>query len=300
MSKPETLKADDSGTRPIYTGMDWRAHGSSKATQWVARSEVTPSSYIVQKTDDDRWVARQGFRDSAGRPHIEIGIFASMVIAMTAAERHDFGFWSSVAERSGQTCIFMGSPDHVSDFIENLAEYEREDILDTIAGGYKLPDGTNFMQSASFFQAIKAGLKQEKNGNYTATLTIDQADLPMWLVQSKPGTQMAVGIAGIAEDDPEEWARRAKDAFKRSFALPQDNAFHAWIMTRYDRWGLVASAMQQTSEEVEAAVSETLRRLIGCPSRRDLGTNRDAIMRLERIDREFYLDMSRGYAVNGG
>lgn len=300
MTRPESLKADDSGTRPIYTGMEWRPHGSGKAQQWVARSAATPSSYIVQKTDDERWVARQGFRDSPGRPHIEIGMFPNMVIAMTAAERHDFGFWSSVSERSGQTCIFMGSPEHVSDFIENLAEHEREDILDMIAGGYQLPDGSSFMQSASFFQALKTGLKQEKNGSYTATLSIDQADLPMWLIQTKPGTRMVVGVAAIAEDDAEEWSKRAKDALKRSFALPLDNTFHGWFMARYDRWSLISSAMQQTSEEVEKAVEETLRRLIGCPSRRDLAFNRDAIMRLERIDREYYLDMARGYTSNGG
>ena len=75
----------------------------------------------------------------------------------------------------------------------------------------------------------------------------------------------------------------------------QDNAFHAWLSQKYDRWGLIASAMLQTSEEVEIAVSETLRRMIGCTSRRDLATNRDAVLRLEKIDREFYLDLSRGF-----
>ena len=69
------------------------------------------------------------------------------------------------------------------------------------------------------------------------------------------------------------------------------------MQKRYDRWALIRTAMSQTTTEVEAAVAETLRRVIGCPSRRELLTNRDAIMRLEKIDREFYLDLSRGFGA---
>ena len=153
------------------------------------------------------------------------------------------------------------------------------------------------METASFFQATKTGLKQERNGTFTATMAIDACDLPIWLLQCQPGTRMAIGVADLGAADEDEWAKRASDALKRSFVLPQDNTFHGWMAQRYDRWQLIATAMQKTSEEVEIAVSDTLRRLIGCPSRRDLATNRDAIMRLERIDREFYLDMSRGFTI---
>ncbi|MFZ3584616.1 hypothetical protein ACOI1H_21005 [Loktanella sp. DJP18] len=297
MTHPATIKADDAGNRPIYAGMPWSAFGSGVKKQWVAKSECTPISYIVQEIEDGRWTARHGFREAPGRPHVDIGAFASMVIAMTACERHDYRFWASVSERAGLSCIFMGSPDHVSDFISNLAEHDKDDLLDMISGGYELPSGANFMESASFFQAVKTGLKQERNGSFTATIAIDAADLPIWLFQSQPGTKMAIGVADLGNDDADEWAKRASDALKRSFVLPQDNAFHGWIAQRYDRWGIIASAMQQTSEEVEVAVSETLRRLIGCPSRRDFATNRDAILRLERIDREFYLDLSRGFTI---
>jgi len=297
MNQAVQIKPDATANRPVYTGMSWAAVGASNAQKWATKSDATPVSYVVQQVEEGRWSARQGFRDSAGRPHVEIGIFASMVIAMTACERHDFRFWSSVGERSGLDCVFMGSPDHVSDFIDNLSEHERGDLLDMIAGGYELPDGGNFMNTASFFQATKTGLKQERNGNFSAVLNIDAVDLPMWLMQTPPGSRMAIGVADLGSDAEDEWVKRAADALKRSFLLPQDNAFHAWMAQRYDRWGLIATAMQKTSEEVEAAVSETLRRIIGCPSRRDLSGNRDAILRLERIDREFYLDMSRGFAL---
>lgn len=299
MNQATAIKPDAAGNRPVYTGLDWAAVGAAKAQQWTARSEATPVSYVVQEIEGGRWSARQGFRDTAGRPHIEFGVYPSMVIAMTACERHDFRFWSSVSERAGLECVFMGSPDHVSDFIEGLPEHEKDDLLDMISGGYELPDGSNFMNTASFFQATKTGLKQERNGSYSAVLNIDAADLPMWLMQVAPGTRMAIGIADLGSEPEEEWSKRATEALKRSFVLSQDNNFHGWMAQRYDRWQLIAAAMQKTSEEVEAAVSETLRRIIGCPSRRDLATNRDAILRLERIDREFYLDMSRGFAISG-
>jgi hypothetical protein len=54
--------------------------------------------------------------------------------------------------------------------------------------------------------------------------------------------------------------------------------------------------MSKTTDDVEESVAETLRRIIGCPTRRELATNRDAISRIEKIDREFYLDMSRGFS----
>lgn len=281
--------------RPVYTGLRWKGFERDSKRQWIARSETTPITYQAAPTSDGRWAARHGFRDAPGRPFVEIGLFAEQAIAMTACERHDFRFWSTSAERAGITCVFMGSPDHVSPFVEALASHEKDDILDMISGGYALPDGRNFTQSASFFTAVKTGLKQERNGQFTATLSIDAQDLPLWLLQVTPGARMAVGVVDLAVQDSEEWTERAAHALRRSFALAQDNTFHGWMAQKYDRWGLVGSAMQQTSAEVEEAVSETLRRLIGCPSRRELASNRDAILRLEKIDREFYLDMSRGF-----
>jgi hypothetical protein len=291
MNQITAVKADANADRPIYTGLDWVL----SKTQWYAPSETTPMTYLVKEVEDGRWAARQGFRDAPGRPNIELGVYADRNIAMTACERHDYRFWASSAERAGLTCVFMGSPDHVSDFVNNLATHDREDLLDMIAGGFFMPDGNSFANTASFFEATKAGLKQERSGAYTATLTIAAQDLPIWLMQVAPGANLVIGAAKVDSGTEDEWLERASNALKRSFALVQDNAFHAWFGQKYDNWGLIQSAMQKTSEEVEDAVSETLRRVIGCPSRRELATSRDAVARLEKIDREFYLDMSRGF-----
>lgn len=290
MTDPET------GTvpRPVYVGLDWQ-QTRGKTTLWRAESETTPITYVTEEIDDGQWAARQGFPDLPGRPNIEIGRFGSMDIAMTACERHDYRFWSAEALRSGLVPVFMGSPDHVSSFVTALPESDREDLLDMISGGYELPDGRNFTHTASFFEARKTGLKQERNGEFTATFSIAPADLPIWLLQTAPGTKVIAGMVESGSESADEWRERSAHALRRSFALVQDNAFHAWLSQKYDRWGLIASAMLQTSEEVEIAVSETLRRMIGCPSRRDLATNRDAVLRLEKIDREFYLDLSRGF-----
>lgn len=293
MTAQTAQRPDADAERPVYLGLDW-SQSRSNASLWKASSESSPIVYVAEEIDDGLWAARQGFPGSAGRPNIEIGRFASMVVAMTACERHDYMFWASSSERAGLTTVFMGSPDHVSDFVGALPEHELNDLLDIIAGGYALPDGRNFSETASFFGAKKAGLKQERSGDYTATITIPAMDVPMWLMQTPPGTEMILGVAEVDTASADDWSERAAFALRRSFALVQDNAFHAWMSQKYDRWGLIATAMQQTSEEVEEAVSETLRRVIGCPSRRDLATNRDAVQRLEKIDREFYLDLSRG------
>ena len=288
---PDTNTAN---LRPVYEGMEWE-QSRGKSTLWRANSDTTPITYVAEEIDDGQWSAKQGFPDGPGRPNIEIGRFNSLDVAMTACERHDFRFWSSEAIRSGLSPVFMGSPDHVSSFVSALAEYEKDDILDMISGGYELPDGRNFTHSASFFEARKSGLKQDRSGDFTMTLTVAAADIPMWLMQSSLGSRIVAGVVEVDSDSADAWAERATNALKRSYGLVQDNNFHAWMAQKYDRWDLISAALVHTSEEVERAVEETLRRVIGCPSRRDLAFNRDAVHRLEKIDREFYLDCSRGF-----
>ncbi len=297
MTVHSNIKADPKGTRPVYNGMHWTSSLNKPEKQWFANSKTTPVSYIVEEIDKGRWVARQGFQASSGKPNIEIGILPSMQIAMTACERHDFQFWASTVSRAGLEAVFVGSADHVEKFVSELPEHERDDLLDMISGGFELPDGRSFAQSASYFPATKTGLKQEKSGIFTATLAIEAADVPTWMTMAAPGTKLAMGAVEVSSESADEWAERASHALRRSFALVQDNAFHAWLGQKYDHWNLVKAAMTQTSAEVEDAVSETLRRLIGCPTRRELATNRDAVVRLEKIDREFYFDLSRGAMV---
>jgi len=292
MNAHANTSPDHNANRPVYNGISWEHR---RANIWSAPSATTPMSYIVEEIEDGLWAAKQGFQDIPGRPNAEIGRYVSMTVAMTACERHDFVYWASVIRRSGGQPVFMGSPDRVADFVSNLAEHERADLMDMIAGDYTMQDGETFSTKASYFPAVKSALKQEKSGAYTATLSIEAADVPMWFLHLKPGAHIAAAVAAVNSEADDEWSERAANALKRSFALIQDGTFHAWMAAKYDNWGLIRTAASQTSEQVEEAVAETLRRLIGCPSRRDLATNRDSVAKLEKLDREFYLDMSRGY-----
>ena len=290
--------------RPVYTGLDWtpRHRGPRKESSdpdlWIAKSATTPITYIVERLDSARWIARAGFGESPGRPNTAIGLHPDATMAMAAAERHDFAYWSSTLPDPARA-IFSGSSDHVADLIDALADHERDDVLDMLAGDYRLPNGDTFAARASYFPARKAALKQERNGDYSLTLAAAPADLPLWMLQIRPGSAIAVGIAetDTSQSDTDGWTDRAAAALKRSIMLAADNAFQAWIARKHDRWGLVAAAMTRDSDAVEEAVAETLRRLIGCPSRRELSRNRDAIQRLEKLDREFYLDMSRALDI---
>jgi hypothetical protein len=292
MTKQDVITIDDPSSRPVYAGMQW---ASARDKKIIAKSTCTPSAYIVEPVGDGRWMARHGYRDAPGRPNIELGIFSDAQISMLACERHDFRYWRSSSDRAGVDCVFMGSADHVAAFVEALGEHERDDIMDMIAGDFILPDGRSFATAASYFDAAKTALKQERNGSYSLTVSMSPADAPLWLMQTPLGSKIVIGVADTGGDLDEEWQERGASAIRRTFALCQDNAFQAWMLGRYDRWGLIRSAMQQTSDQVEAAVSETLKRIIGCPSRRDLATNREAIMRVEKIDREFYNDLSRSH-----
>ena len=286
---------DMSAERFIYEGMDWSLVRSTDHSKWIAKSNTTPATYYVYEEDENLWASVFGYPELPGKPNVPLGKFPSKAIAMTACERHDYHFWASSNERAGTTSIFMGSPDHVSDFVDTLSAQEKDDLLDMLSGNYALPDGSSFMTMASFFPAEKSGLKQERNGSYSATLKIEAQDLPLWLIHSQPGSKLVIGATLLESGSASDWEDRAKRALKRSFALCIENSFQIWLAKKYDRWGLIATALTKNSEEVENAVAETLRRLMGCPTRRDLATNRDAIMKIERIDREFYLDMSRGF-----
>lgn len=291
----DTAQARCGDTPVVYDGLDWSRISRSTDESWSATSPTTGLQYLVTQIDEGVWSARQGFSNLPGKPFMEISRHPDRALAMTASERHDFRFWRSVHDRAGNRVIFSGSPDHVADFIKLLDPDAEQDVLDVIAGGFSLPDGQNFAHVASFFPCRKSAMKQERNGDYSVTLTVAAQDLPIWLINAAPGSGLVAGIHPTGEDPSENWSERAARALRRSFALPQDNTFQAWLSQKYDKWNLISTALGHDSEAVERACTETLRRLIGCPSRADLARNRDAIMRIEKIDREFFLDMSRGY-----
>jgi hypothetical protein len=275
----------------FYEGLSWT--GSSKSNR-KAHSPTTRSTYFVEPGAGSLWSVRHGFSDAPGKPNMLIGQYADQDVALVAAERHDFRYWKSSAERAGIDPVFVGSQGAVADFVAALPEHEREDATEMLIAEYTLSDGRPFSAAASFFSATKTGLKQERSGKYTLTLTVDAEAVPLWMMQTGIGTELTIGAVETGKTEDDEWIERGKNAIRRAAVLPADNSFQGWILQRYDRWGLVKTAMAQTTDDVEAAVAETLRRIIGAPSRRTLATNRDAIMRIERLDREFYLDLSRG------
>lgn len=287
--KHETIDTP-AATHEIYEGMHWREAAPNSVK---AESATTRTIYLVEN-DGALWRVKHGFANAAGRPNIIIGQYAEKDVALVAAERHDFRYWRSSADRAGVRCVFVGSKGTVADFVASLPEFERDDATESLISEFTLTDGRPFSSAASFFEATKTALKQERNGSFTLTLSVDPKDLPLWLIQNGIGATLTIGAVETGSTLEDEWKERGKTAIRRAAVLPSDNAFQGWLLQRYDNWGLVKVAMAKTTDDVEEAVSETLRRIIGCPSRRELATNRDAITRIERLDREFYLDLSRG------
>lgn len=278
-------------THEVYEGMQW--NGASKKG-FKAVSPTTRSTYLVEPGAGSLWTVRHGFPDAPGRPNTLIGKFADKDVALVAAERHDFRYWRSSSDRAGVDALFVGSKGTVADFVAALPDHDREEATEMLISEFVLDDGRPFSSAASFFGATKTGLKQERNGNYTLTLSVDPELVPLWLLQNTIGSELTIGAVETGKTLDDEWKERGILAIRRAAVLPAENSFQGWILQRYDRWGLVKTAMAKTTDDVEAAVTETLRRIIGCPSRRELATNRDAIMRIERLDREYYLDLSRG------
>lgn len=278
----------------LYRGLDW-AKMRNGGTQTI--SETTGGRYAIEPTESKEtlWMVRFGFPDRPGRPNVTIGTYADDESARVAAERHDYTYWSSTVTRAGGKPVFVGSGD--SDGLVAALGEDSDEITSLLVANADTSDGTIFSQAASFFQANKGALKQERNGTFSLTLSLAPDALPRWLLESEPGNNILIGALNIATAEKEDWNDRGQRALKRAFSLPSDNAFQNWMLHRYDRWKLIASAVTGgTSNEVERATSETLRRLIACPSRRDLLKDREAIDKLEQLDREFYLDLSRGFS----
>ena len=280
----------------IYRGMDWSALRNNSRR---AQSDTTGGTYVIEPGDTHNlWTLRFGFPSRQGKPFVRVGKYASPDLAVLIAERHDYTFWINAAGRTpGQKTAFLGSGEQDQALAHLDAETVGE-IADIILDNAEDIDARHFTAAASFFPAQKTGLKQEKNGALTLTLSVSPDTMPRWLLDSPPGTEVLFGAMEMATPQQGEWEDRGKQALKRAFVLPADPSFQQWIMHRYDKWRLVSTAIQtSTSENVEKATEETLRRLIACPSRRQIARNRDAIERLESIDREYYADLQRGFGA---
>jgi len=278
----------------LYHGLEWTTTRAAAGLR--ADSATTGGTYFTEKDATGTiWTARFGFTARAGKPYVEIGRYTDGDTARLACERHDFRFWSTAVGRDGSEAVFVGSGLGDSPFAA-LAAQERDEIGAMLVEHSDAETGVHFAQAASFFQAQKTGLKQEKNGSITLVFAVSAGALPRWLFEAPSGTDLLVGSMEVGAPQDTDWQERGQRALKRAFSLPTDPTFQAWIMHRYDRWRLVASAIAGgTSEAVEEATAETLRRLIACPSRKTLSRDRDAVERLEVIDREFYNDMTRGF-----
>lgn len=287
-----------------YEGLDWIADplGGSRL---IGTSEITPIRYVVDYSADANCSLFGVFSQneiidlsSDYVPHTRLGVFPNLDAAVFVAERHDFTYFQTYADHEGADAMFVGS-DRIKVLRDALGEIGLE-AVEYIPGDYICPNGRPFTRAASYFAAKKTALKQNSDGSLTLQISIDADQMPVWMLNAPMGTLTLIGAVQTGhEDDPDEraWKKRATDAFKRSHTMINEPGFQEWLGTKYDRWHLIANAMQHDSDQVAEAAEETLKRLIGVPSRADIKTSRDAVERLERYDREYYKDLSLGFGI---
>lgn len=281
----------------LYEGLNWIDADAGQERQgilWTAAGISTPHHYRVRSVDG----GVQAFAGFGGVSALQagwvcLGSFDDGLYALLACERHDFAYAVLPAERMGQTLVFAGS-DRTRDLVDALTSVpDGTEIMDLLSNAPRVLDGRIFHRVASFFDAAKSDLRQAANGAFTLSVTCAARALPLWLMEAPKGTQLSVGVVKLLEgDDSDDWRQRGIDALKRSHMLPADPMFCQWMMNRYDRWGLIAAARKDGSDAVSLAVGETLKRYLGIPTRKGLMDNRDAIERMERMDRDYYRDMS--------
>lgn len=289
-----------------YKGLPWK-RTSQDSEQAFARSEITGLTYYLDFSNPEH-VTVHFYLCGDNRPDPEdaaqlrqrIGsFFVNRQLAMLAAERHDWSLQVESEALRQRELVFVGS-DRTRSLVATLrsegeADGDPEELFDLLSNDYVCPDGRSFRRAASYFAAKKSALKQNANGSWTISFLADADAMPLWLSQAPLNLPCILGAAPVREAHPEdaEWQERAMHALRRAHALPDDGTFQEWLSQRYDKWGLIATASQKDSAEVSKAALETIKRLCGFASRRELTTNRDAVAALEKLDQEFYLDMAR-------
>ncbi|MBK1669086.1 hypothetical protein CKO28_13690 [Rhodovibrio sodomensis] len=313
--QPHSLASgDDATTEPttaeggpaIYSGMTWERDTQGRP-QLVALSDLHPLVYLIDMASQ--------LRDGTTRcqlylvasddaqidletplPHLPLGTFRRPEDAVDAAEVHDWGFFQSLTIADGEEPAFQGSRREAPLDPDELSALQAYAASAVDAGGMTVADGRPFTRAASFVRAKKTALKQNANGSMTISLEIGRGEMPIWLQDAPLSELLMLGVVSMGQaSDPEgaEFAKYLKDLKRRTQMRPGEPAFQEFMAARYDKWGLVKTALDKDSDAVEEAVAETLRRAIGVPTRAELDTNRDARERFERLDREFYADMSR-------
>jgi hypothetical protein len=292
----------------LYEGLDWSTDPRRPGTT-AARSRATPAGYLVDASGEVSVEARTflpGREKGAAPADVSIGSFDSLELAMLACEWHDFRYARAAAKTGGTKLVFVGSEKTATIAAELAAESakdgELEDpgLIDMLVQDRICPNGRPFRRLASYLEAKKTAFKQnsDSGGTWTLSLSIDRGETPLWLSEAAIGSRVLLGAVPIGGPDEEDaWTKRGGEAFTRAHVLPSDPHFQQWLGSRYDRWGLVASSLSRDSDEIEIAVLETLKRLCGIARRRDLKIDRDAVVRLEKLDREYYRDMSAGFGM---
>lgn len=294
----------------VYRGLDWTCPNPDGG-KLIASSAITPATYLLDYGQAERCTAFQIFAggqaadlDDPAQPHLRLGVFRDLELAILACERHDFAFAKNRAEAEGRTIVFAGS-DRIAALARNLLTPEEEGsedaLLDQLVPDQICPNGRPFRRVASYLEAKKTVMKQNSDGSYTISFSAPAREIPIAVLESPIGAKFMLGavvLEEMASAEEKSWQERSAEAFTRSYTLPTDSSFQEWLAGRYDKWGLLAAAMQSgTSEDIAKATLETLKRLIGIPTRRDLRTLRDAVEKLEKIDREYYRDMARSHGM---
>lgn len=289
----------------IYSGLKWKTNKEGTGNIF-AFSKTTPTIYYIEYTNPDQIIAYSTLpredEDPTNAPKLKVGIFRDIELAILACEWHDFQYASSDAEQSGKELIFKGS-ESIETLTNTLMEESDLDgdvyqLIDLLVDDHICPNGRPFRRAASYFPGIKTGNKQNSDGSWTISIKVPPKEMPIWISEASLNTSMVFGAVPIDEEVQEDsWQTRCGEAFTRSHALPRDVTFQEWLLTHYDKWNLISEASKQDSDAVVNATLETLKRLIGISSRKDLRTNRDAVDKLEKIDREYYRDMARGFGI---
>jgi len=294
--------------KALYHGLEWTTDDAAPG-RTRARSRCSPGGYEVDWRAEGAvtaWSILPAREKGAPAPRVRVGLFKDADLAVLACEWHDFRHARSAGEQDGVELSFVGS-DSIARLAADLtAEAGREGdeeafgLIDLLVEDHVCPNGRPFRRAASYFEGRKASLKQnsDASGSYALTFSVSARDLPLWLAEAPVGTKAVLGAVALAgPDELDAAARRAAEAFTRSHVLPADPCFQEWLAARYDRWGLLSSAVQNDSDAVAAATLETVKRLLGIARRRDLHLDRDAVDRLHRLDAEYYKDMSRGHGI---
>lgn len=268
-------RTSEDGNVLVHPGLPWLPDPTG-AKRIVAASPAHKAVWVIDLEDGvTLWRAfpEADFFDLEAVPAEPFGRFANHQDAAQRAEAADFQIFRRLARHQGK-------------FAELQAGNQ---FAETAFGG----DSRPFAMAASFFEAHTKALKKNTNGSWDLTFNI-QGDVPRWLIDAPLGELTQVGCIGLGHaDDPEgaETRKRIEDAQRRATMRPGEPEFQEWLMSRYDRWGLLKAAAVKDSSALEEATAETVRRLVGVPTRADFKTNLDAVRAFEALDREFYFDL---------